>query len=435
MQPITVWIQSPDPKARYALDQLLVVMLGWSVRFVTNPEELDPRRGPCIVYGAKGFDGALRIHPNGWLRIGRLPPIEPDHLELDGVPVLFPVSDGHLAFDIVAAAFFMLARFEEWAGLPEDAHGRPVTSSMHAARHGYLGRPVVDEWALLLAEKWRSIDPRVPEPIRTYRQVATVDLDNGFKYLGRSWWRTLGAWSRDLLRANWDDAWERIQVLVGRVPDPFILDDKVLHTLTSNAERSIAFVLTADRGKWDHAVAVEHPAYEMALRRLAGRMEVGVHPSYRSSDTEGLTESERDRLSRVIESEVSLSRQHFLRFRTPGTFRTAIDLGIREEHSMGCHDQLGFRAGTCTPYTWYDLDKDAPTSLIIHPFCVMDNTLRVKLGLDPAQAVEEVRPIIESVRKVRGTFTGLWHESYLARTGGNRPWREGILRIIEEAAP
>lgn len=435
MQPITVWIQSPDPKARYALDQLLGVMLGWSVRFVPNPEELDPRRGPCLVYGAKGFDGAFHIQPTGWLRIGRLPPIEPDFLEIDGVPVLFPESDGHLAFDVVAAAFFMLARFEEWAGLPEDAHGRPVTSNMHAARHGYLGRPVVDEWALLLAEKWRSIDTRVPEPIRAYRQVATVDLDNGFKYLGRSWWRTLGAWSRDLIRANWDDAHERIQVLAGRVPDPFILDDKVLHTLTSCAERSIAFVLAADRGRWDHAVAVDHPAYAIELRRLAGRMEVGVHPSYNSSVTEGLTESERDRLSRAVGIDVSLSRQHFLRFRTPGTFRTAIDLGIREEHSMGCHDQLGFRAGTCTPYEWYDLEHDAPTSVVIHPFCVMDNTLRIKLGLDPAQAVESVRPIIEAVRRVRGTFTGLWHESYLAQSGRNRPWREAMLRIIEEAAP
>lgn len=435
MQPLTVWIQSPDPKARYALDQLLRVILGWSVRFVSHSEEIDPEHGPCLVYGLNRMAGAYHILPCGWLRSGELPSIDPGIAEHKGVPVLFPVSHGNLAFDIVAAAFFLLARVEEWAGMPEDAHGRPLTSSMHAARHGYLSRPVVDEWAILLADSWRSLDPRVPEPIRSYHQVATVDLDNGFKYLGRSWWRTLGAWSRDLLRANWDDAQERIQVLAGRVPDPFILDDQVLDTLRSNAERSIAFVLAADRGTWDHAVAVDHPAYAIELRRLAGRMEIGVHPSYRSSATEGLTELERDRLSRVIAGDVSLSRQHFLRFLMPRTFRTAIALGMKEEHSMGCHDQLGFRAGTCTPYTWYDLERDAPTSLTIHPFCVMDNTLRVKLRLDPAQAVKEVRPIIDSVRKVRGTFTGLWHESFLARTSSHRPWREAILRIIAEAAP
>jgi len=102
---------------------------------------------------------------------------------------------------------------------------------------------------------------------------------------------------------------------------------------------------------------------------------------------------------------------------------------------MGCHDRLGFRAGTCTPYAWYDLERERATALIIHPFAVMDNTLREKLKLDPDAAVEAARAIIDSVKRVRGTFTGLWHESFLSSSASNRAWRLAILRIIREAAP
>lgn len=148
-----------------------------------------------------------------------------------------------------------------------------------------------------------------------------------------------------------------------------------------------------------------------------------------------MTQRECSRLSAILAREVRLGRQHFLRYTMPSTFRTAIQAGLTEEHSMGLHDRLGFRAGTCTPYDWFDLERDATTGLIIHPFAVMDNTLRNKLRLEPEQAVAEARVIVESVKRVNGTFTGLWHESFLARTGDHAAWRAAILAIIRDAAP
>jgi hypothetical protein len=197
------------------------------------------------------------------------------------------------------------------------------------------------------------------------------------------------------------------------------LDRELLDAFDASAQRRIAFVLAADRGEWDHAVPVEHPAYATYLKMLAQRMDIGIHPSYMSSQAEYLTAGERDRLRAAVNSRITLSRQHFLRFSMPKTFRDALTLGFTEEHSMGCHDRLGFRAGTCTPYAWYDLEREQATDLIIHPFAVMDNTLREKLKLDPEEAVKASRSIIESVKRVRGTFTGLWHESFLSSSQTN----------------
>lgn len=435
MQHINIWMESPGPRARHAAQQLFGTMLGWELRWADSREALASADGPRMAYGGSSVEGAFHIAPSGYLDAVAAGTQDPRVVDVAGIPALFPVQGGDLSFDPFAATFFLLARVEEWAPLPLDDHGRPQSASLHAVRHGYVHRPVVDEWALLIADRWRAVDSRVPAVKRTYSQVATVDLDNGFKYLGRPIWRTAGSWIRDLLRLDLTSVQERGRVLRGRAPDPYRIDDQVLDAFKTCAAHSIAFVLATDRSEWDHAVPVEHPAYATYLRFLALRMEIGVHPSYRSSEVDGLTRRECARLGRILDRDVHLSRQHFLRSATPGTFRTALQIGIREEHSMGLHDRLGFRAGTCTPYAWYDLERDAPTSLMIHPFAVMDNALRDKLRLDPGQAVAEARTIIDSVKRVHGTFTGLWHESFLARTGKHSRWREAILSIIHEAAP
>ena len=432
---VSIWIEEPNPRARYAAEQLFERMLGWKVRWADTPGALQAATDPCLAYSREPVHGAFHLKPCGWLVPGADCTANPDVEWRDALPQLFPMPETAMGFDPLAASFFLLARVEEYNSLPCEAHGRVLTSALHADQHRYLHLPVVDEWAILLAKRWRAVDPRVPEPKRAYAHVVTVDLDNGFKYKGRPLWRTLGSWARDLFGRNGQDVLERARVLFRNGPDPFELDREVLDAFEASAKRRIAFILAAERGEWDHAVPVEHPGYTAYLRSLTEHLEIGIHPSYRTSVSAHLTANERDRLRDAVSMPILLSRQHFLRFATPGTFRTAIESGFTEEHSMGCHDRLGFRAGTCTPYAWYDLEHERATALIIHPFAVMDNTLREKLKLDPDAAVEAARAIIDSVKRVRGTFTGLWHESFLSSSASNRAWRLAILRIIREAAP
>lgn len=430
---VNVHIEQASPRAWHAVEQVLGSLLGWQVVRVPSADELERSVGPKLVYGTREVGGAMRITPCGWLSETGIREIDPPVTEIDGMTVLFPVKEGTFGSDPFAAAFFSLTRYEEWVGIPKDQHDRPVTVSLHGARHGYLHRPVVDEWALRLAAVWRELDPNVPLPQRQYRQVITVDLDNGLKYLGRPLWRSFGSLARDVIKGERAEVAERVRVLQGKAQDPFVIDDDVFARFRDAADRIIFFVLVAPRGEWDHAVPVDHPAYAPVLNALAKRAEVGLHPSYFSSDKPGTSAVERDRLQAIIGNDVTKTRQHFLKLRIPETLRELERIGIKEEHSLGIHDRLGFRSGTCTPYHWYDLEQERSTSLMIHPFTVMDNTLRDKLRLDPRTAVDEVRPLIDAVKRVRGTFTGLWHESFLASTGPNIAWRHAILEIIEKA--
>jgi hypothetical protein len=433
MTEVLVHIEEPSVRAGYAVQQVLGRLLGWQVRYTGHPERDADKGRPVLVYGRRKHQGCFHVAPAGTLRDGAPPGGDPPAGVCEGLPVLFPTEGAHLPFDPFAAAFHMLSRVEEYDNLPRDAHGRPVAEAMLAVRRCFAERPVVDEWALMLAQAWQRIASGLPDPVRAYTHTISVDLDNGFKYLGRPWWRTLGSVARDVLQGAWAELPLRIAVLCGRHPDPYDVYEGLRAPFTANAGRTIFFVLAAPRGPYDHAVPVEHPLYRERLIGLTHWAEVGVHPAYASGDP-GAVMAGQARWARTLGKEVRASRQHFLRFRLPDTFRSIASCGIREEHSMGFHDRIGFRAGTCTPYDWYDLPAERATTLTIHPFAVMDSALRYRMGLSPSEATARVAPLIGAVRKVRGHFTGVWHESLLA-TAGSAGWREAILRIIEHARP
>jgi hypothetical protein len=90
---------------------------------------------------------------------------------------------------------------------------------------------------------------------------------------------------------------------------------------------------------------------------------------------------------------------------------------------MGYASQLGFRAGTCTPFFWYDLQLEKQTHLKIHPFAVMDVTLKQYLQLNPDEAIVKIEELLLAIKLVDGTFCSLWHNESLSDFGKWKGWR------------
>jgi hypothetical protein len=91
---------------------------------------------------------------------------------------------------------------------------------------------------------------------------------------------------------------------------------------------------------------------------------------------------------------------------------------------MGYSSQTGFRAGICTPFNFFDLEKDREINLKIYPFQVMDVTLREYLDLGVEEAKKEIEQLITEVNKVGGTFVGIWHNETLSNMGRWEGYRE-----------
>ncbi len=428
-------IERPGPRSRYVLKHLLGTMPGWEAVEIPDLNQFRSVEGPKLLYGKGPVAGAFQIVPQGLLERADTDPVEPPMAAVDSVPVLFPAEQGDLSFDPMAGAFFLLARYEEYGPVPRDLHGRPVTASLHGARHNYLHRPVVDEWLYLLAGAWRNKDLRLPAMRRRFSQVATLDADNGAMYLGRPLWRSVGGAVRDLLRGHVQRVVDRAAVLRGARPDPYAVHQAFLSLVQQNGASAIVNFLVAPHGRHDHAIDLGTAEMRKALALVAAKAGVGLHPGYASVDRPGQAKAEKQRLEAALGRPVVQSRQHFLRMRLPETYRQLAALGIREEHSMGLHDRAGFRAGTCTPFPFFDLGPGEHATFMVHPFAVMDSALCYKLRLSPLEAVAEACKMVDAVREVQGRFISVWHERFLSGYGDERGWEVVAPSVLEHARP
>lgn len=410
MADVVILINAGERKWHYAARQLFQRILGWDVVITERAEEARSTELPVITYGTEPIEGSYAVEP--------MP---------EEVALADPFADP------VRFTWIMLTSYS--TGEAKDEHARVRTPTLLASRKGWLDRPILDEVAIAFASQLASRFSVLPPIRRKYTHFATLDVDNGFKYLGRPLWRTLGSAGRDLLHGRMGELIDRMSTHLGTGHDPYDIYGDFHRMTEGNADRVIANFLVAQRGEFDHAVGLSSRLMVERMLSMATWADVGVHPSYRSSERPELIASERDALAAVIGRPVTSSRQHFLRFNDPETFLEQERIGIKEDHSVGLHDAIGFRAGTCTPFPFYDVRNDRETDLMIFPFQVMDSAMAYKMKLTPDDAIAAAKRIIDQVKAVQGTFIGVWHERFISDHGAEKGWRHMVEETIRYARP
>ena len=116
----------------------------------------------------------------------------------------------------------------------------------------------------------------------------------------------------------------------------------------------------------------------------------------------------------------------------PDTYRNLIAQGIEEDYTMVYPEKFGFRAGICSPYSWYDLLEEKKQKLTIVPTCVMDTTLNTYMKLSPQQANAEIKSLMAHVKKIKGTFVSLWHNESLSEWEHWKGWTEVYEELLKE---
>ena len=425
-----VYSDHPSPRVRYVVQHVFGRMLGLSVEWASGAEEFRSATGPRLCYAKERFDGAYHIPWSGM--IDDLPSQDPE-VHVDGDARSMFMVNG--AEDVFAGIFYLLSLTDEVRCIERDVHGRVRSSALFTVRNGFSERPWIDEKVIALGIALENEWPEEVQCALRYTNSVTVDMDSILRYVGRRSFRALGASVKDLLRGEGSAIAERWRVRSGDIPDPF---EKVIDVVAAQRDtfrRAILFFLMRGEGTFDHAADPRHPATQALIRRAARTFEVGIHPSYGSSNNGALHEEERVLLQQTIHKGVRLSRQHFLRWQLPGTLRYLVDAGYIEDHTLGFSDRPGFRVGTCTPFPWYDLERDQETKLMLHPFAVMDSALIEQQQLDPDGVFKTMAAMSDAVRAASGCFISVWHDRYLSGHREFAPWPKVFERVMEHAKP
>jgi hypothetical protein len=432
---ILVFVPKPTSRLRYAMRLMLSELLGLNFSSTANIEEFMAYPGPKFTYG-KSIEGShLHFASFGLLfETGIGTPII-QVIENQGIKALFPVFERNsaLPYDPFSAAFFMVTRYEEYMPYRKDQYGRFTATESIAHKHGFLQKPVVNHWAIHLGEALLKRYPDLVVKQNRFRFIPTYDIDQAWAYKGKGFVRTTGAFLKAALAGDFADVVKRMRVITGAEPDPFDTYDYQLELQRRYHLRPIYFFLFGRYAGYDKNIPTTNTNCRQLIKRLADYAEAGIHPSYASNTDDDSLSREIKELSKVLNKEITLSRQHFLKLHLPETYRKLATYDITSDYTMGFAALPGFRAGICTPYQFYDVDLETVISLTIVPFAVMDGTLRDYMNLNPEEAIEIIHKLIGEVRLVGGLFVSLWHNESLSETGRWAGWRHVYEDMLQNA--
>jgi hypothetical protein len=431
---LLIYTESDSPRLQYILRVLFRETSMLEFRVTTDLSAFNSHAGPRLNYSRSRIaEYEFFLPAHGLLSE---PGIREQAIQVSrasGLPVFFETSGGDFPFDIFAAAFYLVSRYEEYLPHQKDRYGRFDHRLSLAFREGFLDRPLVNEWMKSLRQALRRRFPELFLPEPTFRFIPTYDIDIAFAFRCRRGTRRLGGWLRDLSRGDFAQLSQRFRVLVNGATDPYDVYEWLDALHIRYRLRPLYFFLLAERHMgYDRNIDPREPAFRALIRYHGMGYDVGMHPSWQSGDDAWRLASEKSMLEEITGREITASRQHYIRMNLPDTYRKLLALGIRDDYSMGYGSVNGFRASLAASFTWYDLDQETATGLRIHPFCFMDANAKFEEGLPPAKAFEALKVLHDRVKQCGGTLYTVFHNQFLGSHPHYAGWREVYELFLEE---
>ena len=435
MNKISISYSAPTERMRYGADILFGTCLGLEVEWVENVDlENEGNHFYTLHTSTKSLKcpiHSLSFCDDHTTRSSGVMWVEWKGFKFPGE--VLGVTD--LMFDPLAAAFFCCSRWEELPSGGEidtamrDTHGRFRGVSSSAYREGMLRTPIIENLAMILAKELGITPKRTPQD---YEYQPTIDIDIAFAYLGRSRVHNIAAGTRDFVLLRWGRLCERMNVLLNQAHDPYDSYDFFLNLHEQSNLTTKCFVHFADY-KRPHDLGVSKSVLIPLIDRLSSRATVNWHPSYEAISHQGQSFLSEKRMFEDV-GNTSEIRTHFLRGQS--SMWTAFqDASIQHDYSMGYADQPGFRAGMSRPFPAYDIEMDTPLELVIHPFAVMDSTLKSYLNLDSEQSLLLVAELSDAVREVGGVMMTVWHNTSVSNHGIWEGWQTLYKDVVRRCLP
>lgn len=405
----------------YTFDLVFKQLLGLDFSLTSDVEKFTTYEGPKMVYGPYRLGDAPFQKAHELLFERHINDQETTSVDFEGVKGLFPVYGKGLLmpFDVFAASFYLVSRYEEYLPQVRDKYGRFQAESTWMFENGLLQKPLVDIWAIALKNRLIEIYPNLLFKERKFEFVPTYDVDAAWAYKHKGVYRTLGGFFKDLAEGNREGLRERHEVLRGKRKDPFDSFDFQFELQKTFKLKPIYFILCGEYDTNDKNISLRKDAFKSLIKRLGDYADVGIHPSFSSYLNLEKLQAEIDGLSEVLHRPLTKSRQHFLRMNLPRSYQKLIELDISDDYTMGFASQAGFRAGIADAFRFFDLENDMATNLWVHPFALMDGTMRDYLNLDVEASLDLAKQLVDEVKAVGGTFIYLTHNETL---GGEKRW-------------
>lgn len=434
MNSLLIFSEKTNPRLEYVCGLLFGRHLGIQYKITSLADSFESYTGPRLNYSLVNTTCDFQLIPAGLLFETGIREQDINTTAYKGIQVPFATNGGSLPFDLFAAVFYLVSRYEEYLPFEPNQYGQFRATDTMAFRLGFLDKPVVDIWAGYLKEALQQRYPllRFKEP--QFSAIFTYDIDVAWAFKGRTAATNAALALRDLLTLQFKQLFKRIRVLSNRVKDPFDTYEHIAAQKKIQGHQTILFFLLGPKNRYNRNLSPHSKAMRELILQQSQEHITGIHPSYFANDNYLQLQHEKLLLESVCKKKITQSRQHYLRLVFPNTYMHLVQAGITDDYTMGFAELPGFRAGTCTAFNFYNLVAEEETGLLLHPNTFMEGTFIEDLRLSPAAAFTHMQQLVTEVKKVNGAFICIWHNHSLSDEGIWKGMKEVHDKIAVYAA-
>ncbi|EMQ94446.1 hypothetical protein D778_00729 [Xanthomarina gelatinilytica] len=429
---LLVYTHKITPRLKYAFKQVFTRIIGIPVDFTTTIESFIAHDSLKMSYTRQPLSNEIFVRSHDILYEQGLSDVEISVQDWEETKCFFFNGDkSAIPFDIFSASFYLLSRYEEYLPHVKDQYGRFTAQESLAYKHDFLHQPVVDIWAYKFKKVFQENYPDFQFPERQYTIKPIIDVPSAYNFKLKGIMRTFGGTVKDLFSFNFKKLYYRYMVLFGLKRDTYDTFKYIINKQKHSQFKFLFFFLIGDYSTYDKGIDAQKKKFITLIKQVADYCQVGLKASYFALEDISILKKEKGRMEAILNTSLSASRHSFSKLNLPESYRNLVELEILEDYTMGYVNHPGFRAGTCTPFFFYDLDYEIQTPLKICSYHLLDySLLKFQSLLDKKKALNE---IIYQVKKVHGEFVPVFHNYTFSEVDRWKGYKD-LFNIILESA-
>lgn len=399
---LLIYSYQQSPRLRYIAKQIFERILGIPISVTLKIEDFVAYSGPKFSYGKQPLGNELFIQSTNLLFEQGVNEDIISIKDWNGLPCFYKSThpESAVPFDVLAASFYMLTRYEEYLPQVKDSLGRFMAKSSLAHQHGFLQMPVVDLWALRIKQVLNTRFNGIEWESKNFHVELICEVNEAFAYQKKGWFRTLEGVASDLWKLKFGKIVNRAKVILGIMKDPYHTYNYMINKARKSKANLRVFFGLGNYSSHEKSINANSYTYQKLIKSIADYCPIGLRLSYDSQKNIAEFKTERKRFEQITHRPASHTFCQYAKISLPNTYRTLIEQEVTADYSMGYQDYAGFRAGTCTPFLFYDLDYEIQTPLLVVPFCLSKNMF-VNIT-SHEKGMEQASQLINSVKQVNG---------------------------------
>ena len=190
MSGISIYSPRISARSKYIFNLIFNEILGVEHTLITDAVEFRNAGGAKLCYSEKPIDSEVFFFSTPLLFEKGINDQQITVFEWEGLPAFFGTHPGFaFPFDVFAASFYLVSRYEEYLPHIKDEHERFLPKESLAYQKNFLHKPLVNLWAGKLKEKILERFPDFPFPEKKFSYLSSIDVDSVFAFREKGIWK------------------------------------------------------------------------------------------------------------------------------------------------------------------------------------------------------------------------------------------------------